>query len=49
MTLDASFKEIVDMLAELKDTSELMMDLAYSSIFLYSKDNKKQPSEGNNR
>jgi len=38
MTLDASFKEIVDMLAELKDTSELMMDLAYSSIFLYSKE-----------
>jgi len=38
MTLDASFKEIVDMLAELKDTSELMMDLAYSSILLNSKE-----------
>lgn len=33
-----SFKEIIDMLAELKDTSELMMDLAYSSILLNSKD-----------
>lgn len=31
------FKEIIDMLAELKDTSELMMDLAYSSILLNSK------------
>lgn len=33
-----SFKEIIDMLAELKDTSELMMDLAYSSILLNSKE-----------
>lgn len=33
-----TFKEIIDMLAELKDTSELMMDLAYSSILLNSKD-----------
>jgi len=33
-----SFKKIVDMLVELKDTSELMMDLAYSSILLNSKE-----------
>ena len=33
-----SFKEIIDMLAELKDTSELMLDLAYSSILLNSKE-----------
>jgi len=33
-----SFKDIVDMLAELKDTSELMLDLAYSSIFLNNKE-----------
>lgn len=33
-----SFREIIDMLAELKDTSELMMDLAYSSILLNSKE-----------
>jgi len=33
-----SFKKIVDMLVELKDTSELMMDLAYSSILLDSKE-----------
>lgn len=32
------FKEIIDMLAELKDTSELMLDLAYSSIMLNSKE-----------
>jgi uncharacterized protein with PhoU and TrkA domain len=33
-----SFKDIVNMLAELKDTSELMLDLAYSSIFLNNKE-----------
>jgi uncharacterized protein with PhoU and TrkA domain len=33
-----SFKEITDMLVELKDTSELMMNLAYSSILLNSKE-----------
>jgi len=38
MALEESFKEVVDMLAELKDTSELMMDLAYSSILLNSKE-----------
>ncbi len=32
------FKGIVDMLVELKDTSELMLDLAYSSILLNSKE-----------
>jgi len=32
------FKKIVDMLVELKDTSELMLDLAYSSILLNSKE-----------
>lgn len=36
MAVPESFKDIVDMLAELKDTSELMMDLAYSSILLNS-------------
>jgi uncharacterized protein with PhoU and TrkA domain len=30
------FKKIVDKLVELKDTSELMMDLAYSSLLLNS-------------
>jgi len=35
---DESFKKIVDMLVELKDTSELMMDLAYSSILFNSKE-----------
>jgi uncharacterized protein with PhoU and TrkA domain len=38
MVVKESFKEVVDMLAELKDTSELMMDLAYSSILLNSKE-----------
>ncbi|HKZ95123.1 MAG TPA: TrkA C-terminal domain-containing protein [Candidatus Bathyarchaeia archaeon] len=38
MSIDKSFKDVVDMLVELKDTSELMMDLAYSSIFLNSKE-----------
>ncbi len=31
------FKEIIDKLAELKDTSELMIDLAYSSLLLNSR------------
>jgi uncharacterized protein with PhoU and TrkA domain len=33
-----AFKKIIDTLVELKDTSELMMDLAYSSILLNSKE-----------
>jgi len=33
-----SFNEIVDKLVELKDTSELMMDLAYSSLLLNSRE-----------
>jgi len=32
------FKEIVEKLVELKDTSELMMDLAYSSLLLNSRE-----------
>lgn len=32
------FEQIVDKLAELKDTSELMIDLAYSSILLNSRE-----------
>ncbi|MEM2970361.1 MAG: PhoU domain-containing protein, partial [Candidatus Bathyarchaeia archaeon] len=32
------FEEIVERLAELKDTSELMIDLAYSSLLLNSKE-----------
>jgi uncharacterized protein with PhoU and TrkA domain len=32
----ARFEEIVERLVELKDTSELMIDLAYSSLFLKS-------------
>ena len=32
------FRKIVDKLAELKDTSELMMDLAYSSLLLNSRE-----------
>lgn len=32
------FEEIVERLVELKDTSELMMDLAYSSLLLNSKE-----------
>ena len=31
------FKKIVDSLVLLKDTSELMIDLAYSSLFLNSR------------
>lgn len=42
MASEESFKQIVDMLAELKDTSELMMDLAYSSILLDSKELAEQ-------
>jgi len=38
MATEESFKKIIDMLVELKDTSELMMDLAYSSILLNSKE-----------
>ncbi len=38
MATTESFKGIIDMLVELKDTSELMMDLAYSSILLNSKE-----------
>jgi len=38
MVIDESFKKIIDMLVELKDTSELMMDLAYSSILFNSKE-----------
>jgi uncharacterized protein with PhoU and TrkA domain len=35
---EARFEEIVERLVELKDTSELMIDLAYSSLFLKSRD-----------
>ncbi len=38
MARQESFKKIVDMLVELKDTSEIMLDLAYSSILLNSKE-----------
>jgi len=38
MSGEESFQRIIDMLVELKDTSELMMDLAYSSILLNSKE-----------
>jgi len=38
MARQKAFKKIVDMLVELKDTSELMLDLAYSSILLNSKE-----------
>jgi len=38
MVIKDTFKDIVDMLAELKDTSELMVDLAYSSILLNNKE-----------
>jgi len=36
MSHEESFKKIIDMLAELKDTSELMLDLAYSSVLFNS-------------
>ena len=38
MASQESFRKIVDMLVELKDTSELMMDLAYSSILFNSRE-----------
>jgi uncharacterized protein with PhoU and TrkA domain len=38
MTRKELFQKIVDMLVELKDTSELMLDLAYSSVLLNSKE-----------
>jgi len=38
MVGEEAFKKIIDMLVELKDTSELMMDLAYSSILFDSKE-----------
>jgi len=38
MVGEEAFKKIIDMLVELKDTSELMMDLAYSSILFNSKE-----------
>lgn len=38
MVSEEAFKKIIDMLVELKDTSELMMDLAYSSILFDSKE-----------
>ena len=38
MALTKHFKKIVDDLVELKDTSELMMDLAYSSLLLKSRE-----------
>jgi len=38
MASQKSFKKVIDMLVELKDTSELMLDLAYSSILLNSKE-----------
>ena len=38
MTEQKQFEEIVIRLAELKDTSELMMDLAYSALLLNSKE-----------
>ncbi len=38
MTEQAKFEEIVARFVELKDTSELMMDLAYSSLLLNSRE-----------
>lgn len=38
MTEQKRFEEIVEHLVELKDTSELMMDLAYTSLMLDSKE-----------
>jgi len=35
---EESFKDVVERFVELKDTSELMMDLAYSSLMLNSKE-----------
>jgi uncharacterized protein with PhoU and TrkA domain len=39
------FKEIVERFVELKDTSELMMDLAYSSLLLNRKDLAEEVQE----
>jgi uncharacterized protein with PhoU and TrkA domain len=38
MTVESKFEEIVQRFVELKDTSELMMDLAYSSLLFNSKE-----------
>ena len=38
MAVEETFQKVIDMLVELKDTSELMMDLAYSSILFNSKE-----------
>ena len=38
MTEQKKFEEIVEYLVELKDTSELMMDLAYTSLLLNSRE-----------
>jgi uncharacterized protein with PhoU and TrkA domain len=38
MTEQKQFEEIVERMVELKDTSELMIDLAYSSLMLNSKE-----------
>ena len=38
MTEQKKFEEIVEALVELKDTSELMMDLAYTSLLLNSRE-----------
>lgn len=38
MTSEYAFDKVIDMLVELKDTSELMMDLAYSSILFNSRE-----------
>jgi len=38
MTEEKQFEEIVEKMVELKDTSELMIDLAYSSLMLNSKE-----------
>jgi len=38
MSCDESFERIIKMLAELKDTSELMLDLAYSSVLFDSRE-----------
>jgi len=39
------FKDITNMLVELKDTSELMMDLAYSSVLLNSRELAEEVQE----
>ncbi len=43
--LRGKLKEVVDKLAELKDTSELMMDLAYSSLLLNSRELAEEVQE----